>query len=283
MKKLLLAVAVLFTGMVPSVSAQEFSKPAQSIAFNHDINVDGFSDVSMQVTFTSKTYTASTFTDGAFSTATITVSDYTLLVERASSGTVTLASGQNTSAIDAGIVTVNGTAFKEGRDFFRGSSSTATMKSLQLAIDAHETYTATVSSNVVTVEAPVSALTGSNSWTITSSVNTKLVPTGFGNGQRAGYISLNGITFTESVDFDAETSSETTATNLAAAINANATLAALLTAAAGTGENAGHVMLTVEYDFTSRASAIALHDWLGRWRAQTHPSRAPKAEPDAEC
>ncbi len=234
MKRILLA--ALLTGIVPSFlsaaesgSGLQITKDAQAVSYTQTIDVGGLERFSMQVDYTAVRPATSTIAAGTPSTAEFTVADYAGLNGAEASVTITLVSGKNTSAIDGAVIRINGHTFTEGVDWNRLAISTMTMASLKSAIDAWNTeYSASVSSNIVTVTA-ADIGTPANSWTITTSTGVlSLSGATFSGGQTPGFISINGTTLTEGTDFNAETSSNTTAQNISDAINANATLALIV-------------------------------------------------------
>ncbi len=153
-----------------------------------------------------------------------------------SSATITIVGGHHTAAaIGTATINVKGRDFKGGQEWDFGYTSTATAVNIAAAITGDE-YTASASSNIITIVARATG-TAANSWTITSSTPAALALSNsvFGNGQGYGYISINGTTLTEGTDFVALVSSHATANSLAVAINANATLSALISVSSATG------------------------------------------------
>lgn len=228
MKRILFV--ALLTGLVPSFIRAEaggglrFTKTAQASTFTFTTDVSKYDAFSMQVNYNSVRPATATISDGNYSSATLTVSNYVALDGRASTATITLQNGKNTSAIDGAIIRINGKRYTEGTDWHRLQSSTGTMISLKQAIDPHWEYNASVSSNVVTVQS-VSTSTAYNAWTITTTTGVlQLSGATFGGGQDFGYLTLNGVTLTEGTDWNAATSSDTTATNIINAINNSAAL-----------------------------------------------------------
>jgi hypothetical protein len=237
MSKILLA--GLFVGFFAalghcgSISGTMIDWEAQSASSSPRINVEDMTRFSMQVTYATTTPSASSFTDGALSSATITVTDYDALDGRPSTSTLTLNDGKNTAAIDLAVITINGKTYTEGTDWDRLDTSTMTMNSLATALNAHWEYSATASSNVITLTAYTSG-TAANSWTLQSSTYAAITTVTWSNGQAHGWLMLNSVTLTEGTDFDAETSSDTTAGNIADAINADATLSTIVTSTSPT-------------------------------------------------
>lgn len=236
MKRLLLA--VMLTGILPSflVAAEsgtsvQISKDAQAVNFTQAVDVGGFERFSMQVDYVAVRPATSTVAGGKPSSGTLVVTDYAALNGQPSTTTITLVDGKNTSAIDGACVYIKGHCFQEGVHWNRLATSTMTMASLELAIENFSSeYSSTVSSNVITVTAGLNG-TYSNGWAVSASTGVLSIPdTTFNNGQEAGYFMLNYVTLTEGADWNAETSSGTTAGNIVTAINANSTLSPMVTA-----------------------------------------------------
>lgn len=227
-------------GVVTSMSAA-----TQAVSLNGDLDVSYFERFSLQIDFSSAASATAGITDGAYSSATIAVVSTQALRGHRSSFTITV---DNAFGLEITSITINGKQFIEGTDWNRYAfSSTVTANSLATAINAWgivngSSYTATASSNVITVVA-VTTGTHANSWTVTSSTRTALIISGgqpggvgnvnqstgtFWNGQERGYFTINGITLTEGIHFQAVTSTDTTAYNIVAAINSNPSLAALV-------------------------------------------------------
>lgn len=234
MKKILLA--AILTGLVPvglfaeSGGGVEFSRSAEASNYTHVTDVGDYERFSFQVVYASVTPSAATISDGEFSVVNFTVADYAGLNGSQATVTITLTDGKNTTAIDDSVVTVNGRAFTEGVEWDRLTTSTMTMADLASAIDDHWEFSTAVSSNVITVTS-LGYGTAPNSWAITSSTGVlELSGAVFSGGQEYGYLTINYVTLTEGTDWDAETSSDTTAGNIAAAINADSTLSEIVTA-----------------------------------------------------
>lgn len=228
-------VIALITGLLPILShagikeETPINRTAQGASFNQTLDVSKYSELSMQAVYSTSTMNNASISDGRYSSATITVVDYAFLDGRTSSATITQFTGNNTSAIDGAVITINGRAYTEGIDWSRGFSSTNTMASLAAALTAHPEYDAYVSSNIITLQS-VSSGTAANSWSLTSSVPTRISTTPWAAGQPHGYLNIAGTTLTEGTHWNAETSNAVTALNIRDAINAHSTLSAMTTA-----------------------------------------------------
>ena len=250
MRKMMLLAALLFTGYAPAALAAEnktsteINRPAAS-NFTYDMNVGEYERFSIQTDLSDLEAVTSTFAGGTVATMTLTMTDYTGLIGRKSSATITLVDGANTAvAIGDEYITINGRRYTEGVEWSRVVGvATMTAKGLRDVINAHWEYDANVASNVITVWA-LSSGTAANSWTISSSSPTALTATAWSGGQEYGFISINGTKLTEGTDFVAATSSHVTTNAIAAAINANATLAALVSVSSSVnGVNLGFMRL----------------------------------------
>lgn len=250
MKTLLLLLA-LITGMVPKASAAQMvsgvetglSKATQAVSFNGDLDVGDLQRFSVQVNFSSAASATAGITDGAYSSATIAVVSTAALRGTRSSFTITVDNAFNLGSTS---ITIQGHSFIEGTDWNRYAfSSTVTAQRLASAIDVwNSEYSATASSNIITVVATATG-TAANAWSTISSSRTALIMSGatpggyqsvnqstgtFWSGQERGYLSIAGVTLTEGVDFQSVTSTNATSYSIKDAINANTSLAALMIA-----------------------------------------------------
>ena len=235
--KRLMALMALLLGLASSASAVSsdqatLSNKRAAYAYTQDVRVEDYSNFSIQVDLADAAPATVSFVGGAKSSDNVTVSSYDGLIGRKSSATITIMSGQN-EALAGTILTVNGFPYVTGTHWTVGYTSTATAAALAAALDAHWQYSATASSNVVTLEAADIGTAG-NSFTLTTSDAAKLAKTAWSAGQENGYINIGGTTLTHGTDFTAVTSSHTTANAIAVAINANAALSALISVSSAT-------------------------------------------------
>jgi hypothetical protein len=233
MKTIVMLAALLFTAMRPasaeSVNYVEMNVPAAAFQVAHDVNVGDFRALAVQVDYSAIRPSTVTFYDGDYSSTTFRVSNFDALHGRPSSGTITLVSGHNV-ALGSATVTVKGRVFKEGESWnFNAVYATMTAKSIQTAIDGHDEYRATVSSNVITVWA-LSTGTVGNAYGLSTSSPAALSVSSYtlSNGVNFATITINGVRLVEGNDFTAQTSSHVTANAIAVAINANATLPSMV-------------------------------------------------------
>lgn len=252
MKTLTLMLGLLAGLLMPASAASPvdgpvtaISKATAAVSFAGDVEVGGFERFSIQVDFSSAPSATAGITDGAYSSATIAVVSTQALRGFRSSFTITV---DNAYKLGSTSITINGKQFIEGTDWNRYAfSSTVTANNLATAINAFgvvngSSYTATASSNVITV---IAVATGSfaNAWTVKSSTREALVISGgrpsghplinqatgyFWGGQDRGYITIAGITLREGEHFQSVTSTDATSYAIKDAINANASLAALV-------------------------------------------------------
>lgn len=145
---------------------------------------------------------------------------------------VSVGSAKFTGGQDAVNFKLNGKILTNGTDWFTGASSTNTAASIVTAATGNG-FTATASSNVVTISCASSG-TFCNSYTLTSSSAAALLAGAatFSGGVNNAVLSIKGINLVEGTDFNAVTSSATTANNIATAINANSALSAIITSTA---------------------------------------------------
>jgi hypothetical protein len=235
MKRLMLAI---LTGFFPiylnaeSGGGSIFSRDAEAVEYTKTIDVGDYERFSMQVNYADAAPATSTISDGAFASATLTVANYAALDGAAAYATITLESGQEAGA-DNAIITYRGRAFTEGIDWtYDAVTSTNTMESLKVALDARADIVATRTDNVITITAAYGVGTYANAWTLTTSTAAALSLSGatMTDSVPYGAFSINGVTLTEGTNWNALTSSATTAGNISAAINANTSLSSLVTA-----------------------------------------------------
>ena len=193
-------------------------------------DVGKYDRLSVQSVYEDASPSADTFSDGAKSAATITVANSADIDATQASVTVNVASNSTGALTDASI-TANGIVFKHGVNWSIGASSTTTATNIKNTVDAHPDFEATSSGSTVTIKA-ASVGTTANSWTITSSTEAALVlsSSNFSGGVDAESITIAGVTLTEGTDWETDSSSNTAALNIAAAINADSTLSALIIA-----------------------------------------------------
>lgn len=145
-------------------------------------------------------------------------------------GAATFAGGQ-----DAVFFTLNGRQLTNGTDWSSGSSSTATAKNIATVAAGVNGFTASTSSNVVTVACSSSG-TFCNSYTLTSSSSSLSVGAAtFSGGVNQVRLAINGNVLTEGTDFSAVASSATAANNISDAIIANSATSAIVTSTAPIG------------------------------------------------
>jgi hypothetical protein len=227
---------ILLTGLLPTLamaaskSSLEISKDVQNPSFTKSIDVSGYDWFSAQLVYSTATPSASSVSDGGFSSTTLTVANYSALHGQGAYGTITLTDGKNNTSITTATVTLGSKVFKEGTHWNLLESSTATMASLAAAIDADWEYSATASSNVITITYG-SVGTKANTYAMTASTGVlECSASTLSSGQPYSYLNINGTALTEGTDYTAATSSGATAASISDAINANATLSAIVTA-----------------------------------------------------
>lgn len=230
MRKLMTLAAMLAALAAPAAAVEtrvssELNRSAAS-SFNYDINVADLQRFSLQVGMADSAPASPTFIDGDFASLTLTVADYSALHGQASSMTITVMSGQN-EALSGTYIEINGRRYAEGSQWVAGYTSTRTATNIAEALDAHWEYSATASSNIITVVA-ANVGTYANSWTKATSNAAKLGVTAWSAGQEYSTIFFNGTTLTEGTNYTAQTSTHVTANAIAVAINDNAAIAAVV-------------------------------------------------------
>ena len=196
---------------------------AYSKNYDVDLNAKAGSAVntlSMQATYSSATIAAVAFTDGSKSTATITVAANTQLGVANATNTITVASNAalapqaahgtitvvTNAALSGAFVVMNGAMYVEGRDWTKGTTSTATAISLAAVLNRATNVAVSTTSDgtVVSASSTITGLSG-NTYTLASSTPTALSVSGanFTGGTNDGLlgaiITLNGATYANGV------------------------------------------------------------------------------------
>lgn len=235
MKRLMLAILMGFFPIylnAESGGGSIFSRDAEAVEYTKTIDVGDYERFSMQVGYADAAPATATISDGNFASATLTVANYAALNGAPAYATITLESGHEAGA-DGATITFRGRAFVEGTDWTYDSvTSTNTMESLKTALDARADIIATRTDNVITITAAYGVGTYANAWSILTSTAAALSLSGatMTDSVPYGAFSINGVTLTEGTEWNAETSSATTAGNIAAAINANSSLSSIVSA-----------------------------------------------------
>lgn len=186
--------------------------------------------ISFQANFATMSPTSVSFIDGTPSTTSLNMSKFAQMTVTSATNTITISS--NTSAALSGaVITLNGTRLVEGTNWGRGATFAATMNSLALAMNSVSGFASAVqvSSTIVSTSATPGSF--GNQYTLTSSTPAALNvgnPT-FLNGKDNLIVYVNGVPLKQGTDWTAQTSSQVTAKGLSDAIQANSTLASLIT------------------------------------------------------
>lgn len=191
------------------------------------------SKVSAQVLYSSVTYTSPTFSDGTESTGNVTVISYARLSSATASNYLTV--NANNWPLGA-ILNVNGTQLVGGVNWAKGNVSSNTATNIAAAIVAGVSgITASASGSVVYATATVYGTAG-NVYFMTSNTSSITVNAlKFSGGQDNAVLTINGVTLTANSQFYPLTSNAVTATRIAAAINAHASLSPTLISTAPAG------------------------------------------------
>lgn len=257
-------------GFSQDVDGYIYRNSGIAISTTPAFDVGSLNRMSVQVVYSSTTASAVSFTDGRKSTATITVgSNFALLQDATAYFTVKIASNSS-GALSGAILTVNGYQLREGVHWSRQSTATGTATNLAAAIDL---YTSFVSTNVLgasstdTVRSSATVYgTAANSYTVTTSTPTALTINSstssasatFIGGRNQGFIGINGTLLYAGKDWAVGASTAATATNIAAAINANTTLSQIVVATAPLACSVGSCGVVKSTSITNGVNAYSL-------------------------
>lgn len=215
---------------------------AQRFVFNlanADVNT-----VSATVVYASATFSSSTFTGGEVSTGSLVIANAAAnaaLSTAAASNAITVNSSTAEYRLDSIIIPrlnkPGAHVLLAGRDWSYLATTTGTAASLAAAIVANVPYlSVSVSSNIIYTTAPVGAFYNGVAMTTNNNASLSVASATFLGGADNAVVVVNGFPFRANVDFGVGASSQATATNLAAAINAKRFLSNFVTAtASGTG------------------------------------------------
>lgn len=235
-----------------------------AVAGSEVVTVDGSGNASIQISNGVSTATqiktacdAASSMNGTAASGTATITSFAAMHLTKASGTVTVV---DYTALAGKILTVAGHALTEGVEWTAATSNDATADSLAAAIDAlTEVDAANPAANAITVVAHTAGTAG-NAITLATGdvVNLTISGAVLSGGIAAATVNVNGTTLTESTDFNAVTSNNQTATNLAAAIDAlslvgAAAVGAIVTVTADSVSTAGN-----SYVFTKTGSGLTL-------------------------
>lgn len=142
------------------------------------------------------------------------------LVYVGAEGGIALSDSLLTGGQAAGTVTVGATVLVEGSDFDAESDNDTTAENIKDAIHAISGISATRSGSVVTIVKDAIGVDGNEvALEATPAEAVDLSGGTLEGGRDAGTITVGGTTLTEGSDFSAETDNDTTATNIATAID----------------------------------------------------------------
>lgn len=236
MKKLIgfLVLALMslpLTAKAEMIEGVEINRSAQGINFTQSIDVSKYETLAVQAVYADGTPAGHTITSGIKESGTITVvSNSSALISTQASVQINVVS---TTGALGDAVTLNGIVFTEGQHWSVAASTSLAAVNLKTIIDAHPDFAATSAGSTVTVRYVTVGSSGNGlPATTTDSTNLSLSASTFGSGINRHYVTINGTTLTEGVDFVADSSSRTTAGNLTTAINSS--LSATLSASSGT-------------------------------------------------
>jgi hypothetical protein len=154
---------------------------------------------------------------GSQAEGSITVLDYEQMIGTQATAEIVVADYES---LDGATFTINGTDLVEGVGWTAGTSNNATATSLASAINALTGIGASASTNTITITATAKGVAGNairfsvNQEGLTLPVNSRLE-----GGQDSAKIVIGTDELVEGTDFTAETDNDTTATNIATAID----------------------------------------------------------------
>lgn len=149
--------------------------------------------------------------------------------------------GGRPPAMQNAFFTLNGRVYRNGYEWFEQATSSETATNIAALINALSDVDASAASSVVTATAATAGTAG-NAFTLTASTTALAIGGAtFSNGRDTATVTINGTVLTNGVDWATGSTSSGTAKNISDAIQANATLAALV---ASTWSAAGVVTST---------------------------------------
>lgn len=167
---------------------------AYSTNYDVDLNAKSVTTLSMQAVVSSTTFAPVAFTDGSKATGQITVASNSTLGVNNSTDSVTVAATAalapqpahatltivTNSALSGAYVVLNGATLIEGRDWFKGTTSSATAISLAGVLNNAPNVVASTTGATGTVVSATSTVAGlvGNTYTILSSTPTALTASG---------------------------------------------------------------------------------------------------------
>jgi hypothetical protein len=202
------------------------------------------SNLAGTMTYSTATLSADTFSDGAQSTGSFNVASVSGLKCAVASDTVTINSNLLLPS-DWIMVTLpgyrHGFQFSNNIDFLTGVNTSSTAINIAAAMNNSLPYvTASANSNSVSLTAQFCGAKYNSAGLYASSSSMTVTSANWAGGLDNAYVSVNGYKLVQGTSWNQNASANTTATNIATAINANANTSRFVTAAASTS----HVNLT---------------------------------------
>jgi len=245
MKKILLAfcfaMAAFSVKEASAYSAYLVNDPKISVDSSYVLNVksNNLTYATAVAEYDDGTPASKTFTDGQISTGNITVADLAALTTAYASNTITVLSTSNLANAQ---IALPGYTFKQTIDWRVGASTSATAASIATALAKIPWLTVTRDYAVITITAKVPGAYYNTIPVSSNHANITVATPYMAGGQDNAVLTINGIPLRSNLDWYVGATSATAATSIAAAINANTTLAALMTATANS-PSAGIVAL----------------------------------------
>ena len=152
-----------------------------------------------------------------YADGTITITDYTQLIEAAATGTIQIV---DYSQLSGATITVDGVDYVEGVDFTAETSNDVTAGNLATAIDGGAQGAAAVTDTVTVTAATAGEAGNSIDLATSDATNAPVSGATLTGGQDHASFTLNGTTVVQGTDFNAASDNDTTASNLATALDA---------------------------------------------------------------
>ncbi len=202
--------------------------------YDLDLQTRGIDSVSAVVTASSASIATASFVDGRVATGTLTVASLSDLTTAYATNKLTVVSKDG---ISGKMIRLAGIPIIEGQDWYAQSTKALTATAIAAALNAKFSgiiLSTAPTGSVIVYSTATTAGKAANSLTYeTDTTSITVNAASFSGGKDNAFVILDGTKLTFNVEAGVGGTTAATATNLAAAINANATLAAKMVASAG--------------------------------------------------
>lgn len=207
-----------------TVSLNTILENEPALAYNNqypiDLEANGVTSLSAQVTYGSATIANVTFVDGSASTGSFNVANFAALKSASASDHITVLS---TSGLTGATIILPGYVFTNGIDWATQATASATAISIKKALQTVPYLSVSTAGSVVYATAAAGAYY--NTIQLLSSNSSVTVATPFfTGGQDNATLGINGVLLRQGTNWSAATSNAVTASSIAAAINASPVL-----------------------------------------------------------